>query len=211
MRRLFRRIVLAAMAVSAVAVGLIMIYVSKGERGYVSYSTGRFVVDGQNPTDRSGFHFDFVRRFGLVGGSVNQLCCLSVWFSVAQRSPQYLWEGSAGPFELSVFSQKDVGTGTWAQSLERSDGTRNLHITIRLPTYMLVPILAAPPIWALLRGPFRRSRRRARGQCVHCGYNLTGNVTGVCSECGEPTPRGSSVVSVEPTSRSAGASCHPDR
>jgi hypothetical protein len=27
-----------------------------------------------------------------------------------------------------------------------------------------------------------------RGQCAHCGYNLFGNVSGVCPECGRPTP-----------------------
>ncbi|UCG15461.1 MAG: hypothetical protein JSV19_09200 [Phycisphaerales bacterium] len=26
-----------------------------------------------------------------------------------------------------------------------------------------------------------------RGHCQSCGYNLTGNVSGVCPECGEPT------------------------
>ena len=26
--------------------------------------------------------------------------------------------------------------------------------------------------------------RRSSGLCLECGYNLTGNTTGVCSECG---------------------------
>jgi hypothetical protein len=26
--------------------------------------------------------------------------------------------------------------------------------------------------------------RRDRGLCPHCGYNLTGNVSGTCPECG---------------------------
>jgi len=29
-----------------------------------------------------------------------------------------------------------------------------------------------------------RSRVKSAGQCAHCGYNLTGNVSGVCPECG---------------------------
>lgn len=32
--------------------------------------------------------------------------------------------------------------------------------------------------------PARRERKR-RGFCVHCDYDLTGNETGVCPECGE--------------------------
>ena len=33
--------------------------------------------------------------------------------------------------------------------------------------------------------PARRYRRRLdAGQCVQCGYDLTGNVSGICPECG---------------------------
>ena len=31
---------------------------------------------------------------------------------------------------------------------------------------------------------WRGDRRPPRGHCQECGYNLTGNVTGVCPECG---------------------------
>jgi hypothetical protein len=210
-RRLFRRLVLVAMAVSSLAVGLIMVYVSKSDRGYVSFSTGHFVIDDQEPTDRLGFHFDFIRPVGLVSVEKDQRCCLSMWYSVAQESPPITWEKSAGPFEITVFSQKAVGTGVWWQSLERSDGTRNLRITLRTPTYLLLPILAGPPLWALLRGPVRRSRRRAKGLCETCAYNLTGNVTGICPECGTPNPLSPPLVRGEVSSRSAGSSCSPDR
>jgi len=30
-----------------------------------------------------------------------------------------------------------------------------------------------------------RSGRISEGLCVECGYNLTGNVSGICPECGE--------------------------
>lgn len=47
----------------------------------------------------------------------------------------------------------------------------------------LVPLLAYPTV-AFVRGPVRRFRRRRRGLCLQCGYKLTGNVTGICPECG---------------------------
>jgi hypothetical protein len=32
-----------------------------------------------------------------------------------------------------------------------------------------------------------RARRARRGGCSICGYNLTGNISGVCPECGMPS------------------------
>lgn len=31
-----------------------------------------------------------------------------------------------------------------------------------------------------------RNARGQLGQCPHCGYDLTGNTSGTCSECGKP-------------------------
>ena len=41
-----------------------------------------------------------------------------------------------------------------------------------------------PVIWVALR--IRRSLRRENqpGHCQQCGYDLTGNVSGICPECG---------------------------
>ena len=55
---------------------------------------------------------------------------------------------------------------------------------VKITFAMILAILLAYPTIAFIRGPFKRWRRRRRGECVACGYNLTGNVTGVCSECG---------------------------
>ena len=34
-----------------------------------------------------------------------------------------------------------------------------------------------------------RLLRTRRGLCVHCGYDLRGNISGVCPECGKPAPQ----------------------
>ncbi len=49
---------------------------------------------------------------------------------------------------------------------------------------VLALLLATYPAIAFIRDPLRRYRRRRRGLCITCGYNLTGNVSGVCPECG---------------------------
>lgn len=50
-----------------------------------------------------------------------------------------------------------------------------------------IPLLwfAIPPaVWTFLQ-VIRRRRTRKPGHCITCGYDLTGNTSGVCSECGE--------------------------
>lgn len=36
----------------------------------------------------------------------------------------------------------------------------------------------------IVRGPIRQQWRRSKGLCLECGYNLRGNRSGRCSECG---------------------------
>ncbi len=54
-----------------------------------------------------------------------------------------------------------------------------------LPWAMIFSIW--PSLW-LIRYPARRKKSRMRrGLCLKCGYNLAGNTTGVCPECGTQT------------------------
>lgn len=53
-----------------------------------------------------------------------------------------------------------------------------------LPLWMPFVLFMAWPITAFFRGPYRRAKRRAKGLCRICGYNLTGSVEPPCPECG---------------------------
>lgn len=55
-----------------------------------------------------------------------------------------------------------------------------------IPTFV-VPIALAilPAAWAMSRP----EQRRRRGLCVTCAYDLTGNTSGTCPECGTPIPQ----------------------
>jgi len=55
---------------------------------------------------------------------------------------------------------------------------------IWLQLWLPVALLATYPAVVFARGPLRRYQRRRRNLCLTCGYNLTGNTSGVCSECG---------------------------
>ena len=57
---------------------------------------------------------------------------------------------------------------------------------IYVPLWLFAILLLVYPTLAFIRGPFARWRRSRKGVCLKCGYDLTGNVSGVCPECGEP-------------------------
>ncbi len=56
-------------------------------------------------------------------------------------------------------------------------------IDLPLPTVLATAALATSLLWAAGR------RRYTSGHCQHCGYDLTGNVSGTCPECGVGHPR----------------------
>jgi hypothetical protein len=53
-----------------------------------------------------------------------------------------------------------------------------------VPFWALGLLFAFYPSLALITGPIRRRRRRRRGLCLRCGYNLTGLPEPRCPECG---------------------------
>ena len=56
--------------------------------------------------------------------------------------------------------------------------------TIVLPLWIPFVLFATYPAVAMIRTHRRRKRQRAEGCCSTCGYDLRGNVSGICPECG---------------------------
>jgi hypothetical protein len=72
------------------------------------------------------------------------------------------------------------------------------------PHWLLVFLTAVLPGY-LLATVVRRLRSRGPGMCSSCGYNLTGNTSGVCPECGTPKTVGTAdeppLTALAPTMR----------
>ncbi len=72
------------------------------------------------------------------------------------------------------------GYGLWHDS---NSGSPLSAVT--LPIWLPVAVFGAYPTLRLIKSLVRRRRRRRNpNNCTNCGYNLTGNVSGVCPECG---------------------------
>jgi len=110
--------------------------------------------------------------------------------SISRRTFTMEWctyEGNASQIEnpeiypLGFHYERWLG-GQWEYS-QRSYPF-GWYTRICVPCWVLMVILGPYPIFWFLRGPMRSWHRLRRGQCIKCGYNLTGNTSGVCPECG---------------------------
>jgi hypothetical protein len=61
-------------------------------------------------------------------------------------------------------------------------------LEISSPVWFIALLAAVLPCWRVLSG-FNRSRQIAGSLCVACNYNLTGNTSGTCPECGTSVPK----------------------
>lgn len=59
---------------------------------------------------------------------------------------------------------------------------------VGFPDALPIALTAVLPAWWLWRILSRRRHAR-RGLCRRCGYDLTGNNSGICPECGSPIPK----------------------
>ena len=92
----------------------------------------------------------------------------------------------------------EFGSAAWYSSVGRPRGPGNyleipavgsmlLHPNLtrfRVAAWVLFVVLVVAPGWLLVSPIWRRRHCTSRGLCIECGYNLHGNTTGRCPECG---------------------------
>ncbi len=67
-------------------------------------------------------------------------------------------------------------------------GVSNRRIDLQIQIALFLAVVATA-LFARLAYRFFKWQRNQRPECLECGYNLTGNVSGVCPECGTPVHR----------------------
>jgi hypothetical protein len=68
--------------------------------------------------------------------------------------------------------------------ITRMSGWWKSTLRITMPLWLPLCLFLAYPVISFIRGPLRRFHRRRQGSCLGCGYDLTGNLSGTCPECG---------------------------
>ena len=101
------------------------------------------------------------------------------------------WAGPSGwgtlrekPGEL--ISRRDTlwqRMGFYSETYANTAGWHRVRRHV-FPLWLPTALAAVTPAAWLVRAHRRARRRRAGGFCTRCGYDLTGNVSGTCPECG---------------------------
>jgi len=129
--------------------------------------------------------------FHWIGGRADIADLGGRRFSLQSTEPSDLVGGN-WRFWTQSNPRRLLGVITWGRASYGGKGSTEWGMSILLPYWLLACSAAgsAPALLMISRRLHRRSRRRA-GRCVRCGYDLRGNVSGVCPECGAEVARGS--------------------
>ena len=169
--------------------------------------------------DSPRYNTDVIRKAIIALLGLAALACAAGWigsvylFGIEYRWGAGNWLGLAGGTLLwSFWGERIVDLDGWSLSPPVSTlgepvnwYTNGVLRVVYLPLWIPLVIFAAYPTFAFIRGPLRRWRRRCAGHCVRCGYDLTGNESGVCPECGRPVLRSGRNALLGPILSSAGS------
>ena len=89
------------------------------------------------------------------------------------------WDGYQR-FSLIPVQRQGCCGFTWGGRLLVRSDTRSA-VGWTAPLWAVLVVLAIPTAFL-----WWRDRRPPKDHCQNCGYDLTGNVSGVCPECGNP-------------------------
>ena len=101
-------------------------------------------------------------RACVIAGLVAFVCTF-VLVTTSHARPPYYW--------LFIPLPDPIGRALW-------------HTAPLVLTF--APLVSLVGVLALVRARRLRLALRRAGLCVQCGYDLRGNVSGVCPECGMP-------------------------
>ena len=85
-----------------------------------------------------------------------------------------------------------LGTWRWVPKFRAARQYGKMYYELTVPLWIPTALVGFPSafLWWLDR------RRFPPGHCERCGYNLTGNVSGICLECGRPVEAEAKAIAI---------------
>jgi hypothetical protein len=142
---------------------------------------------GGGPVYRTFFFAGYGGRMGLGQVVSAHPATVHSWED-HRKLCQGLWPTRSGTMLASPENSWARKLGFALESGSSPGGSPSYsHWWIGVPCWPFILATAVPPIcwvrWFRRRKTTRQ--RMTQGLCLKCGYNLTGNVSGVCPECGK--------------------------
>jgi hypothetical protein len=142
----------------------------------------------------------FVSAVLLVAVGVGSLWTRVGWDGLISDGHWARFRTQGGNVEFAYARSATLTRPTYAVTLLRgrlgvlSFGTGSQRswrwAAVTTPLWVIVALLLVHPAVAFVLGPVRRRYRYQRNQCIRCGYDLKGNVSGRCPECGDASEDG---------------------
>ena len=130
----------------------------------------------------SGMGVIVMSAYSYEGGSVERFHCFSIPATTFRRH---------GP-ERNLYNR---GFSFWPPTRLRPPNEAALTLTsVSFPHWVLVVVLSLLPLHWYWMDVLCPRRRRTRGLCVKCGYDLTGASKCRCPECGTPFDAAGSIA-----------------
>ena len=162
-----------------------MVLIIMWRQSYSSSRRGEHV----KPTGQIEISTEWTVGFYVERGRFTVVSWTGNWHLAAQRSrfPED-WD-DVKAYRREVLVGYSLSMDWFDASQDNHNYPKNSHndlnsMHITFPIFILVALFAYYPYLVFLQRPYTRWKRQRKGQCHQCGYDLAGNVTGVCSECG---------------------------
>lgn len=176
---MIRKAIIILLTLAAVATGVLwVVSLSRGTRRSWSWDVQHYYAEGSG-TDRPPSRST---RFLWYDGGVR----LWVYRGCLEVAQTHHVDPAATVEDRDVrFGEFSVKRTLWGSGCNRYGlSTTRVRRALRVPLWALFIALSGYPTIALVCGPLRRWRRRRHALCLKCGYDLTGNISGTCPECG---------------------------
>ncbi len=133
-------------------------------------------------------------RYSGLGAQQNHTVCLllvrgtlfSAWMTVETATAKAArGQGMDSGFGLAGCEVR------WYDGMQGKgdDASRFVVRYVNMKLWIALMLFGAYPAWTVVRCVGQRRRRKKDGFCTKCGYDLTGNVSGTCPECGSAAPK----------------------
>ena len=146
---------------------------------------------------RWGFRYHFSNGYRCVGVSTGALeisrwTCTYPKFIMAWGSPQNRYLRARTPIGLEIhrpsfqyITYRNFGFESPHKELSNPPSGTLTSVWWTIPFWLVLLLTAIPTAWLWHRDRRLISSSPDHRLCLRCGYDLTGNTSGVCPECGD--------------------------